>query len=362
MATELQPNPAQLPDSGSPSAAAAAEPTCRECGTTEPWTSSWCPCCGYYPAAGRKLDQKTLESVEEEAPPENTFSVIPAWGWVLAGGVLAILALSVAARFTLPAEGPYRTCWSIVQILIGLGAMSVAHFLAYMSVVTKTDQLSPFEMFFRSFRVWKMVCRKLPASAWLLQMFVWGLTATIAAATLIGGINYLAIVENDWGVEKRAQRNLVHEIVDKAKEEKGEGADSLEDAMNDFTGEGAEDENAENKAVPRVVAECLVVGYTATPDGEVHWLYLASLVNNRLKYVGYITADTLPEQERKKLKFRLPVLKRDKPFVKVPYTGTWLEPRILCEIEYAGLSDEGTLTDPKFRRMLAELSGRALAP
>ena len=104
------------------------------------------------------------------------------------------------------------------------------------------------------------------------------------AVAVIGGVRYSAIFD-DWGFEKQATPNLLNEITKQAREHEGEGADSLEDAVNDFAGE-EEPVEEEPVIVERFAMDCLIIGYTGNSPDKFDGLVLAALLRGRLQYVG----------------------------------------------------------------------------
>jgi hypothetical protein len=175
----------------------------------------------------------------------------------------------------------------------------------------------------------------------------WGLAAVVCGVAIIGGIRYSAVFD-DWGFAKRAQPSIIQAVVDQAQQER-EGAESLEDAMKDFTGE-PEDESLKNMSR----TDCLIFGYTVNQEGEVRGLLLAGVVESKLNYVGKLSFKDLPPEVQSSIRGRFQELKRKKSFIKVPFAARWLEPRLMCTIAYAGWGDDKLMRHPRFVQLLAD--------
>lgn len=326
---------------------------CPNCGSREAWgTASWCPSCGFYLRLGKCVDAKSPVYGQEQEII-NFWEVVPVWSWILGIGTIAILVTSFVANAYLPETGTARLCWTLAQFSSGLAALFIAHVSAFMHGVLESERLSPFDLFLKPVEVWKPAIRRLPRNPWRFWCLGWGAVAMVCAVTIIGGVRYSAIFD-DWGVEKRAAPNIVQSIVKQAREER-EGADSLEDAMNDFVGEVEEEEEQIEKAKPLEKLDCVIVGYTRSGDGSLGTLLVASVLNQKLKYVGRIFAKDVPEEIREDLMDRMPTLERKRPFVKCPYSGTWLQPVLMCRVAFKEWGFGKRMKSPELREMLADV-------
>ena len=365
-----------------------AQPTCSECGTYEPWgLSSWCPQCGFYPKLGKCVGQTDMQgqSLEQQPQPQNIWELIPAWGWVLGVGTVAAISLSVGGRFY--CEDPGQLClWTITQATVGLMMFLVGHFIAYLNAVSRSADFSILSIIVTPFKIWRPAIRRFPQGAWKLDLAVWGLTLVVGAFAIVGGFEFNSLFK-DWGVKKTANVNLLASVVDQAKSADGEGgADNIEDALNDFAG-GTEEEDsaasaakakaaaaaqaampapeeepkpepvAEPETAPRLESDCLLVGYSALPNGTIDAVLLASSYNKQLVYAGYIRGSELPEDIRLEWQKRLPQLEQKQPFVKTSQVATWIKPRITLKVSSEGWTDTThRLIKPQFVSVLQEIS------
>lgn len=346
------------------SQATYSQPTCSECGTHEPWgLSSWCPKCGYYPALGKCVGQPDLPAGAEEKPqPQTIWELIPEWAWVLGLGVIGSIGLSIAGRFL--TQNPAELClWTLTQASAGALMFLIGQFIAYLYAVSKSAEFGILSIVLNPFKIWRPTISRFPEGAWKLDIAVWGLTLTVGAFAIVGGFEFDSLFD-DWGVRKTANVNLVSSIVDQAKEHEGDGADNLEDALNDFAG-GTEEEGKE--MIPEEEGttgqlpefDCLLVGYTTLPDGRIDSVLLASSFNKKLTYAGKLNATDIPAEVLEEWQQRLPKLEQFAPFVKVKTKGptTWIKPKITVNIASKGWAEtDQQLIKPQFVSLLQEIS------
>ncbi len=288
------------------------------------------------------------EEVVEEKPPE-WWEIIPAWAWVVGAGVVGLVCWSIFARVTTPVNTGMRGKIALVQLFLGFCIFLGGHIWAFLYAIMKSADFGPIDVITKPFALWGPSNRILPKSAPRLAMAIWGLAAILLAVGVIGGINYNAMFE-DWGFEEQAPPNLVQEILKKAKDNEGEGADSLEDAINDFAGEDETEEEVEEELVQ---FDCLVVGYTGESAENFNGLVLAALVKGRLRYVGTVF-EGIPDEQRADLANHMKTLKRKRPFVKTKVDAQWLEPVIMCRITSVGLNKKNIMKKPVFKERLAD--------
>jgi hypothetical protein len=190
-------------------------------------------------------------------------------------------------------------------------------------------------------------------------MGAWGLSMTLFALTVVGGIRYSAMFD-DWGFKKQPAPNLVQAITKKAKSAVGEGNESLGGAIQDFAGD-ADVENPQNKAVPkpvpeakRSVVDCVIIGYMPSPAGGEGFaqLLVATLVNGQLKFVG-VVSEGISDEVRHELDREFLKIQRKTPFVRCNYDGQWVQPTLMCRISYTSWPNRDRLKNPAFESLLA---------
>jgi ATP-dependent DNA ligase len=116
------------------------------------------------------------------------------------------------------------------------------------------------------------------------------------------------------------------------------------------------------KIKTRQTIECIIIGYTegkgdrASSFGALH---LAQANGDELMYVGKVGSG-FDEQslaavfgELEKLK---PIKKPVKEKILEEGRARWVEPRLICEVEYGSLTDDGLLREPVFLRLRPDLA------
>ncbi|HVW03198.1 MAG TPA: hypothetical protein VHB77_22745 [Planctomycetaceae bacterium] len=338
--------------------ATAAPPECEaegcpQCGDTRPWgLASWCPRCGYYPAIGRCIDVKPEdESVDPTAAPP-LWTLIPAWGWILAGGVIAIAAVSLVGRLITPPNSWARTNWAVAELMIGAGLLLGGHGWSFMVTVMKSAQAGLLDFLLKPITIWSVTFQQLPRSARRVWLGGWGLATMLCAMTIVGGLRYSAIFD-DWGFRKPAEKNLAKAVMEKAlaNKRREEGTEGIDKATKDFAGEAGKIDPMDDSQLTEQI-DCVVFGYR--PHEKTIDLLLAAVVQQELRYVGTVSRGITPETREQMLQ-RLETLGREKPFIKCDEEATWVEPLVSCRIKFKNWSDAGRLFWPKFDSMLADV-------
>ena len=115
------------------------------------------------------------------------------------------------------------------------------------------------------------------------------------------------------------------------------------------------------KVKARQTTECVIVGYTkGKGDRESAFgaLHLAQKRENELKYVGKAGSgfdDALLKSVAKELE---PLTRIKRPVKERPLDdakSVWVEPKLMCEVEFASLTPDGLLREPVFLRLRPDL-------
>ncbi|MFN0197596.1 MAG: hypothetical protein ACKVT0_12705 [Planctomycetaceae bacterium] len=329
---------------------------CPRCSRDVDWDQSkWCLECGYCPRYDGAAEPS--QKFEKQSLPWETEASfkLPPWGVVMALGVLALLGESAYVGYAHHEQVHLRAVWSIVQIVIGMLLLTAAQISAFLHAsMFDGEKVGLFDFMMKPLGIWYSTIKVLPQRAWSMWLGAWGATAILAAVLLVGGIRYSAIFD-DWGFVPHAAPNLVHKIVEQAREAEGE-AESMEEAMNEFVGEG---ETVAEEKKNWVTIDCLIVGYTPLADGDFASLLLATTVKNRLKYIGLIPAERIPEGVRKKLLVRMRQLEAFRPILKVSQAGIWVKPRLMCRVKEIDWTEaKPDLHAVEFDALLSELPGK----
>ncbi len=370
-AVRINPRPTEAAETAKEEAAEG----CSNCGSLEPWgMSSWCPSCGYYPTLNTTVEVEPppiaveLETEEEKSPATELLQAVPTWGWILLGGVGAVLVMSIVARLTIADTMIPRGKLAILQCVLGLCVALVGHWMAYFHAMTASEKFGPFDVLMKPVAIYDVTIRGLPDLAWRLWCVAWGLSMAICALVVIGGVSYSAIFD-DWGADKRAAPNVVHAITEQARREREGGADSLEEAITDFVGDEGltEEERNELAAADLERIDCLIFGYTTQgdePTDDFSLIVLATMIDERVRFVGTLQAHEISEGARATLNERMHTLRRQRPFVQMPQTAAWmkdahwLRPVMMCQLGFKGWTNLRRLREPMFVRLLGDVAER----
>jgi len=115
------------------------------------------------------------------------------------------------------------------------------------------------------------------------------------------------------------------------------------------------------KIKTRQTVDCLIIGYTqGKGDREKGFgaLHLAQVLDSELKYVGKVGSGFddsslrgVFEELEKLTTTKRPV--KEKPLDDA--RSVWVEPKLICEVEYASLTPDGLLREPVFLRLRPDL-------
>lgn len=345
---------------------------CPQCGSKESWgVSPWCPTCFYHPKMGSVVEH--APPTEQQAAPSTAdtylgmLQAVPNWARILYAGVIAIFVTTLTAAVALPADGPYRLIWTVVQAVVGVVAVGVAQVTVFLSTVPNSDRYGPFDVVLKPCEIWKSTIRDLPADAWRLWQVAWGLTATMSSLVLIGGIRYSAVFEVPQA-DMHVRKNVAPTVIAKTQSQVSDKQlDSYRAAMAKQSIPASSSEKpakvqAEKMGPPQGIhlsvgarqAECAIVGYVKDTQGRIASILLGSIVDGQFTYVGRLSASQIPVAVRDALESRLPQLEQASPSLATSQTATWLKPVLTCRIDHGGLTRAKTLKDAKFGDLRTE--------
>jgi hypothetical protein len=334
-------------------------PACEKCHTLLTGKQGWCRRCGWYPRLGTFVeldpwDREDLPQPEPKSKLEICKTLIPKWGWMLIGGVVAILVASFVLRQILPRENDVLFYWTIGQM--GLGELTFwgAHLACFLYATMHNDRIQLLDILLKPIAIWATVIRELPSTFWHVAIGLWGTTAVLGGL-IVGGLADRDLL--DWGGTP-ARYNLTKAIADRAQELAANARDdkSLEESIEDFAGKAAEKEpeQAQQRDKPKLPVDCLIVGFKPLGDNDFSWLILAAELGGRLQIVGTVSDGFTPEM-RAHLNQRMKELRQPNPFISCKYEGKWIRPALVCKIKAKRWSSENRLVDPVFEEMLVDV-------
>jgi bifunctional non-homologous end joining protein LigD len=116
------------------------------------------------------------------------------------------------------------------------------------------------------------------------------------------------------------------------------------------------------KIKARQTTECVIVGYTKG-EGERRTkfgaLHLAQFAEDALKYRGKVGTGFDDKMMGAIFEQLSQLTIKNRPVKEKPLDAAqsvWVEPKIMCEIEYASITPDGMLREPVFKRLRPDLT------
>ena len=308
---------------------------------------NWCQRCGHR-EEGEAVDPviplnpsstRRSRSGAHSSELALAFRVIPSWGWFLIVGLCCVVALSLIANYKLPENSRVRAIWSTFQVVGGLLAFLIAGAVGTTRLGPMHESLGLMDMLLPD-RVWALVIKRLPDTRWHLCTGAWSAMAVLCGILCVGGLTY-------WLPSKIAPPKPANvpfaRVKDKSSEDEGKMDDPAEKPDKPKT-----EETEETPRPKKTVTKCVIVGYT-TKDGELDGLVVATVQDDELSYAGIVPASKDPTV-REDLLNRFGSLKVDTPvFPDLEVKAIWLQPRLFCAVESAGVDEDEVLKEPKFK-------------
>lgn len=116
------------------------------------------------------------------------------------------------------------------------------------------------------------------------------------------------------------------------------------------------------KIKKRRTAECLIIGYTKGKGGRgvsFGSLHLAIMEGTALRYVGKVGTGFDARSMKETFGHLKGIKKTKRPFAeKAPDDGrsVWIEPKVICEVQYSSLTKDGMLREPVFLRLRPDMA------
>jgi hypothetical protein len=99
--------------------------------------------------------------------------------------------------------------------------------------------------------------------------------------------------------------------------------------------------------------ECLVLGYTTNSTGEVRSLLLAAAPDFKfLRFVAKLPVNQVAPHLLDELMSQLEEIPAEKPMVRCPYGGRWVQPELFCIVSYEGWTADGRLHNAQVTRLM----------
>jgi hypothetical protein len=319
----------------------------------------WCHRCGHRVAGREELAGGPAAGSQHRRPrrQESEFALaarlIPGWVWVLLAGLTAVTATSCAADISLALPSFARAVWSTTQFFVGIVCLLMAGVCVSHKLGLNRDHYILVDLLLPD-RLWVKAVKALPETRWPVCVAAWSLTAAICAAVWVGGWTYWLPEHMERRPGKSAVAKYVKEAAGKKELNREPGDGNPEDPLAPQDGtpqDPAAPDRPEAAAPPRSVTRCIVVGYTMK-DGEVASLLMATVDGGEMRYAGTVPVGDDPDV-KKDLLTRFTPLKADAPvFPDLGVRAVWLQPRLACEVESAGLDEDQLLKEAQFKGLV----------
>jgi len=283
---------------------------------------------------------------------------LPRWLWVLLGGTVIVVVISLAANFVLPDDSLVRALWSSVQLGLGLLGILAAQIWAFLLIAPETEHLSSKDLIL-STRLWTITLRRLPETQAKLWLGAWSFGGALCAVFLVGGFSYWY---QFYKPKRIADKGLIQAIADQAQKLNKKKNQTMEEALDELAKNtpdlNKKKEEAKAKEDNRPVQDCVIVGYTVENDQQlrrerVTSLVVATLVDGKIKFAGVVRRG-FDSQSSDELLKRLAPLVQAEPFIRGLNTqAIWVKPQVFCEVRQSGFDRDGRLKDPSFKDLMA---------
>jgi hypothetical protein len=173
-------------------------PKCKQ-PLVDPKSLGWCKACGYCkslaeaPIASASDTPVHPSYVDDWGEAGRVLSnALPMWFWIAFVGVVVIAVGGVAySKYARPTEFQ-RAVVATVGILGGLACMLVGQFIALIRIAPEDATLG-FRDALLPFRLYPLLCARLPRLQGSLYMGVWGAAAILTGLLLVGGVSHWLI-------------------------------------------------------------------------------------------------------------------------------------------------------------------------
>jgi hypothetical protein len=344
-------------------------PRCEKCASPLKPGFTTCPNCGWYASLGMFVEVDKNWEIDDNstaAAPQATekshlrvwIDLIPRWGWVIIGSVLAVVVESVAVRLLTPAGSSIRTTWSLTQLALGVLTFAGCHIFNFLILAAEDADVGTIDLVMKPVKLWMRAAHNLPTRLWLVNTTATSVTAAIMSPLVIGGLPYERLW--DWGIEAPAKQELMGAVMDRVKKlESRNGADNLEDAIGDFAGtaDGLTDGQQTAPEAPREKADCVILGYKLDADGNIESLELGTNYLARLAYAGRVKPK-LPAEEMAGLIQKLKGIHTYQPLIPIQAESMkWVKPKYACRVSFE-YRKKGQLYGIKWERLLGRIGAQ----
>jgi hypothetical protein len=283
-------------------------------------------------------------------------NLLPRWAWIVIATIAVVVVESIFATLITPEDSPQRTFWSLTQLMTGMIVFGICHLTIFLLAVADDADTGALDIILKPLSLWFRAFRNLPQRQWITDLAAAGLTGVLMSFVVIGGLPYERIW--DWGFEKPVKnQNLLGAVASRMQQVDGNGADNLEDAVNDFANSQnlqPGDEGYVPPPKPRLKADCVILGYRLDTEGRLQSLILGTAQREKLVYAGSVLPN-LPADETARLMQLLEQTPAKQPYLTVQVNALWVVPKYSCRVTYESQDKTGLLRDPRWEAFLGAL-------
>ena len=290
---------------------------------------------------------------EEDDFLDDVPLAIPQWLWITLGGLALFLGGSLYARFYVTVDGP-RTLWALAQVFVGLMLLVGAHFQAYLRNAAKSDKSSFTDIFLHPIEIWRPIFVHLPETGSLVSRATWGVSATLMAFLIVGGVSPSEVADVMGAEEGESQmfnplKMIMSQTAKMSQAQQpqqavvqGDAPESMEEAVANLTEQIGVDQLQNMGPVvlpanagPDRKSQCAIIGYTKSVKGDLRSVLLAKIVQGKpAQFVAKVPTAEMPDDVVERLQQLLPEMRVRRPAVDCPITAYWVDPQLTCQIGY----------------------------
>lgn len=355
--------------------AADHQAACQKCAKPLDPADPVCRSCGYYALLDRFVEVDEMDKYyangEYHVPTPETsenpymaaMKATPGWVWSLGCLLFLQTGAVVLFHFLAPMGTALRLLGGVGLALLGVAALGVGHLLAGLRIARDECEIGPLDILTSPLRIWHLVGQRLPKMFKRTAMTANGLWAIVLAHAIIG-VPYWQFI---GGEPPKKKKSLLADVVSSMSAAAEESKMSLEDAMKQLAGEGQEaKKKAEKEAVAMTLQEAmrkvweeavkatdslrsatdpnkpedvhrlklraLTIGYNVDEEGRVNSLIVAINSDGKWKLAGEMACQLTPEQSQTFIE-RVASATQKKPYLRNPFSATWIEPNFFCNVE-----------------------------
>ncbi|MBY0523947.1 MAG: hypothetical protein K2R98_11145 [Gemmataceae bacterium] len=325
---------------------------CPKCGEKliSPESLGMCPSCGYCRSLEEGKDK--VPTAEKGKPRLSLFGLVefcqllawvPAWCWLLLGGVGLIVLMTLYVRPLVANDTPARESWGLVLICIGAIGLIIAHVWALLQVALEYEKAGFFDLFFLLLRIWGVALRRLPSTSGSVVLASWS-TALVVSSICIAGLPFTGLADGMVAKELRQamagiSRNEYRSLASTA-------ASDIAASPRPAASDSKERENDKRGTV-----QCVVIGFQLDERGRPDGLIIATLREGVLKYAG-VVRDGVKKQAAELFQRMNGLDREDGPPGSDKVRAIWVRPEASVEVHHSGLDGKGKLQEPNLRRVL----------